>query len=63
MLCSTSSTRATCGLRKARSLDDAILLVGLEATRHIILGIVIHALFPKSQVVESFDQAAFCATA
>lgn len=45
--------------RKARSLDDAILLVGLEATRHIILGIVIHALFPRSQVVESFDRGSF----
>ena len=35
------------------------MLVGLEATRHIILGIVIHALFPKSQVVESFDRGSF----
>jgi len=49
--------------RRARSLEDAILLVGLEATRHIILGILLQALFPQRQLLENLTAAAFSATA
>jgi HD-like signal output (HDOD) protein len=45
--------------RRARSLDDAILLVGLEATRHIILSVLLQALFPPRQLLENFDRENF----
>lgn len=45
--------------RCARSLEDAILLVGLEATRYIILGILLQALFPQRQLLENFDRRSF----
>lgn len=49
--------------RRARSLEDAILLVGLEATRHIILGILLQALFPSASCWRILTAAAFSATA
>jgi len=34
-------------------------LWGLEATRHIILGILLQALFPQRQLLENFDRRSF----
>jgi len=40
--------------RRARSLEDAILLVGLEATRHIILGILLAGSLPPAPAAGEF---------
>lgn len=46
-------------VRRARSIEDAILLVGLESTRNIILGVLLKSLFPKRHILENFNRNDF----
>lgn len=46
-------------VRRVSDLEDAVLLVGLEAVRHIILGVLLQSLFPKHQLVQNFDRGNF----
>jgi HD-like signal output (HDOD) protein len=45
--------------RKARSAQDAFLLIGFSAARSVVLGVVLKGLFPKEELVQNFDRDFF----
>jgi len=45
--------------RKADDLEEAVILVGMEAVRHTILGVVLYSMFSKRQVLENFNRMNF----
>lgn len=49
-------------LRTKRNVDnigDAFLLVGIEALRNIILAVLVKLLFPRRQLLDTFDRSSF----
>ncbi|NLM41740.1 MAG: HDOD domain-containing protein [Firmicutes bacterium] len=45
--------------RIADNLDDAVLLVGVEAVRHTVLGVLLYSMFPKRKLVQNFSRENF----